>query len=160
MARTITITVNGQSHDITLDFDDTPLLYVLRDDLGLKGTRFGCGDAQCGACTVLVGGRAEKSCEIAALTIGAKPVTTIEGLGTLDALHPIQQAVLDHQAGQCGYCLSGIIMKAAELHARGARPSRRDIKAHLDANLCRCGAHSRIVDAIEAVLKAGAGGAS
>ena len=160
MATTITLTVNGKTHEIALDYEDTPLLYVLRDDLGLKGTRFGCGDAQCGACTVLVGGKAEKSCEVAAVTIGKKPVTTVEGLGTLDDPHPIQKAVLDHQAGQCGYCLSGIVMKAAELYDKAGTRTRRDIKAHLDRNLCRCGAHARIVDAVEAALKAKAGDAS
>ena len=160
MATTITITVNGQTHEIALDYEDTPLLYVLRNDLGLKGTRFGCGDAQCGACTVLVGGKAEKSCEIAAVTIGKKPVLTVEGLGGVENLHPVQKAVLDHQAGQCGYCLSGIIMKSAELYARGGTPSRQDIKAHLDGNLCRCGAHARIVDAVEEALKARTGDAS
>jgi nicotinate dehydrogenase subunit A len=156
----IKLMVNGRTHEIALDYEDTPLLYVLRDDLGLKGTRFGCGDAQCGACTVLVDGKAEKSCEIVAVTIGAKPVTTIEGLGAVEDLHPVQKAVLDHQAGQCGYCLSGIIMKSAELYARGGTPSRQDIKAHLDGNLCRCGAHARIVDAIDEALRMKAEAAS
>ena len=160
MPARITLTVNGEARDIALDYDDTPLLYVLRDDLDLKGTRFGCGDAQCGACTVLVDGKAERSCEIAAVTLAGKAVTTIEGLGTLDRLHPVQKAILDHQAGQCGYCLSGIIMKSAELYERAGTPSRQEIKDHLDANLCRCGAHGRIVDAVEEVLRGKPGGAS
>ena len=160
MPAKITLTVNGEATDIALDYEDTPLLYVLRDDLGLKGTRFGCGDAQCGACTVLVDGRAEKSCEITAATLAGKAITTIEGLGRPDNLHPVQKAVLDHQAGQCGYCLSGIIMKSAELYGLAGAPSRQEIKDHLDGNLCRCGAHGRIVDAVEEALRAKMGGAS
>ena len=153
MADKITLMVNGEARDVALDYEDTPLLYVLRDDLDLKGTRFGCGDAECGACTVLVDGEAQKSCEVAAATIVGKSITTIEGLGTLDHLHPVQKAVLDHQAGQCGYCLSGIIMKSAELYEKGGMPSRQEIKDHLDGNLCRCGAHARIVDAVQEALR-------
>lgn len=152
MPNTITLTVNGRAHDVALDFEDTPLLYVLRDDLRLKGTRFGCGDAECGACTVLVDGKAEKSCEVAAARLAGKSITTIEGLGVPDHLHAVQKAVLDHQAGQCGYCLSGIIMKSVELYECGGMPSRQEIKDHLDGNLCRCGAHGRIVDAVEEAI--------
>ena len=152
MPNTITLTVNGRAHDVALDFEDTPLLYVLRDDLRLKGTRFGCGDAECGACTVLVDGKAEKSCEVAAAALAGKSIITIEGLGAPDRLHAVQKAVLGHQAGQCGYCLSGIIMKSAELYERGGTPSRQEIKDHLDGNLCRCGAHGRIVDAVEEAI--------
>jgi aerobic-type carbon monoxide dehydrogenase small subunit (CoxS/CutS family) len=160
MPAKITINVNGTEREVALDYEDTPLLYVLRDDLGLKGTRFGCGDAQCGACTVLIDGRAERSCEVAAATLVNKSVTTVEGLGTAEHLHPVQKAVLDHQAGQCGYCLSGIIMKSAELFERGGAHSRQELKDHLDGNLCRCGAHGRIVDALTDALRAKRGGGS
>jgi nicotinate dehydrogenase subunit A len=159
MSTTHTIIVNRQPHRVTVDHDETPLLYVLRDDLGLKGTRFGCGNGSCGSCTVLVDGRAQRSCELPLWSIEGKSVTTIEGLGTLDRPHPLQRAFIDFQAGQCGYCLSGIIMTAAQLIATGAEPSREKIVAALDANLCRCGAHARIVKAIEAAWKASVQGA-
>ncbi len=145
--------VNGEDCEVTVDYPDTPLLYILRDDLKLKGTRFGCGNGQCGACTVLLEGRAAKSCEIPVWSVEGKSITTIEGLGGLERLHPLQQAILDFQAGQCGYCLSGIIMKAAELTDSEALPSRAKIIEALVGNLCRCGAHSRIVKAIESAWK-------
>ena len=150
MASTHRVNVNGASHEVKVDYGDTPLLYVLRDDLKLKGTRFGCGTGECGACTVLIDGRAAKSCDVPVWSVEGKTITTIEGLGTAERLHPLQRAILDFQAGQCGYCLSGIIMKAAELIASDARPDRAKIVEALAANLCRCGTHSRIVRAIEA----------
>ena len=150
MGTTHRLTVNREDHEVTLDHDDTPLLYVLRDDLRLKGTRFGCGNGQCGSCTVLLDGRAAKSCDVPVWSVEGKSITTIEGLGTHERLHPLQQAILDFQAGQCGYCLSGIIMSAAELIQNDAEPSRKKIVEALAANLCRCGAHSRIMKAIEA----------
>jgi nicotinate dehydrogenase subunit A len=150
MSTTYRLTVNREAHEVTVDHNDTPLLYVLRDDLKLKGTRFGCGNGQCGACTVLLDGRAAKSCDIPIWSVEGKSITTIEGLGTHDRLHPLQQAILDSQAGQCGYCLSGIIMSAAELIATEANPSRKKIVEALAANLCRCGAHTRIIKAVEA----------
>jgi nicotinate dehydrogenase subunit A len=159
MSTTHTIVVNGQPHRVTVDHYETPLLYVLRDYLGLKGTRFGCGNGSCGSCTVLVDGRAQRSCELPVWSIEGISITTIEGLGTLDRPHPLQRAFIDFQAGQCGYCLSGIIMTAAELIGSGAQLSREKIVAALDANLCRCGAHARIVNAIEAVWKASIRGA-
>jgi nicotinate dehydrogenase subunit A len=149
MASTHRVNVNGASHEVTVDYSDTPLLYVLREDLKLKGTRFGCGTGECGACTVLIDGRAAKSCDVPIWSAEGKAITTIEGLGTADQLHPLQRAILDFQAGQCGYCLSGIIMKAAELIGSDARPDRAKIVEALAANLCRCGAHTRIVKAIE-----------
>ena len=149
MSITHRLTVNSEAHEVTVDHSDTPLLYVLRDDLRLKGTRFGCGNGQCGACTVLLDGRAAKSCDVPLWSAEGKSITTIEGLGTHERLHPLQQAMLDFQAGQCGYCLSGIIMSAAELIASEARPSRKKIVDSLAANLCRCGAHTRIMKAIE-----------
>jgi nicotinate dehydrogenase subunit A len=149
MSITHRLTVNSEAHEVTVDHSDTPLLYVLRDDLRLKGTRFGCGNGQCGACTVLLDGRAAKSCDVPLWSAEGKSITTIEGLGTHERLHPLQQAMIDFQAGQCGYCLSGIIMSAAELIASDARPSRKKIVDSLAANLCRCGAHTRIMKAIE-----------
>src|SRR5271166_4546627 len=109
MSTTHRLTVNREAHEVTVDHEDTPLLYILRDDLKLKGTRFGCGNGQCGACMVLLDGRAAKSCDVPVWSVEGKAITTIEGLGTHQRLHPLQQAILDFQAGQCGYCLSGII---------------------------------------------------
>jgi nicotinate dehydrogenase subunit A len=149
MSITHRLTVNREAHEVTVDHSDTPLLYVLRDDWRLKGARFGCGNGQCGACTVLLDGRAAKSCDVPLWLVEGKSITTIEGLGTLERLHPLQQAMLDFQAGQCGYCISGIIMSAAALVASDARPSRKKIVDSLAANLCRCGAHTRIMKAIE-----------
>lgn len=150
---TYALTVNDRAQSVTVDYDDTPLLYVLRDDLGLKGTRFGCGDAQCGACTVLIDGRAEHSCDVPVSALAGRKVTTVEGLAEGDMLHAVQQAILDHQAGQCGYCLSGIVMKAVELVESGDPPDRERVKTHLADNLCRCGAQPRIVDAVEAAWR-------
>jgi nicotinate dehydrogenase subunit A len=150
MSTTHTLLVNGQSREVAVDHFETPLLYVLRNDLGLKGARFGCGTGHCGACTVLVDGRAQRSCELPVWSVEGNAITTIEGIGAIDRLHPLQQAILDFQAGQCGYCLSGIIMTAVELFANEQQPSRQKIVEALDANLCRCGAHARIVNAIEA----------
>jgi nicotinate dehydrogenase subunit A len=157
MSTTHNLMVNRQAHRVTVDHSDTPLLYFLRYDLGLKGTRFGCGTGHCGACTVLVDGRAQRSCELPVWSVEGKSITTIEGLGTPDRLHPLQQAVIEFQAGQCGYCLPGIIMTAAELIDKDAQPSRQKIVAALEKNLCRCGAHARIVKAIEAAWKKVAG---
>jgi nicotinate dehydrogenase subunit A len=157
----ISISVNQRLHEIDIDDADTPLLYVLRDHLGLKGTRFGCGTGECGTCTVLVDGHAQRSCELPIGSSVDKSITTIEGLGQSDRLHPLQQALLDLQAGQCGYCLSGIIMTAAELLENSAEPSRQRIVEALSRapNLCRCGAHARIVKAIDAAWKTVAQGA-
>jgi len=152
--------VNGESHDVTVNYDDTPLLYVLRDILGLKGTRFGCGNGDCGSCMVLVDGRALKSCEVAVWSVADKSILTIEGIGTIDHLDPIQQAILDLQAGQCGYCLSGIIMSAVVMIQNDPGPPDRDkIVRTLSSNLCRCGAHGRIIRAIENAWRQCADGA-
>jgi nicotinate dehydrogenase subunit A len=142
-------------YEVDIDDADTPLLYVLRDYLGLKGTRFGCGTGDCGACMVLVDGHARRSCELPAASVVNQPVTTIEGLGLPDRLHPLQQAIIELQAGQCGYCLSGIIMTVAELIEQSGASSRQRIVETLSRapNLCRCGAHARIVKAIEAAWK-------
>lgn len=130
---------------------DTPLLYVLRNDLELNGAKFGCGLAQCGACTVLVDGRATRSCVTPIGTLGESEITTIEGLGTIEKPHPLQRAFVEEQAAQCGYCINGMIMTAKELLDRTPKPTEADVRAALDANLCRCGTHGRI---IRAVLKA------
>ena len=158
MSKAFDLLVNGQSHRVAVDYDQTPLLYVLRDDLKLKGVRFGCGAGQCGACTVLIDGRAERSCELPIWSVDGKSVTTIEGLGTSEVKHPLQQAFIEFQAGQCAYCLSGIIMRAAELIDRDSEPSREKIIDALDRNLCRCGSHTRIVGAIESAWKKMASG--
>src|ERR1700757_2157494 len=128
---------------------DTPLLDVLRNHLGLMGTKFGCGQEQCGCCMVLIDGRPEKSCGKALSTVAGKAITTIEGLGTPDRPHPLQQAFLDEQAGQCGYCLSGILISAKALLDRNLSPSRTEITEALDDNICRCGSHVRILRAVE-----------
>src|SRR5712671_5514372 len=152
------LTVNGIAVSVTAD-GDTPLLDVLRNHLGLVGTKFGCGAEQCGSCMVLVDGKPEKSCGTALSTVAGKAVVTIEGLGTREHPHPLQQAFLDEQAGQCGYCLSGILISAKALLDKNPKPSRADIVAALDKHLCRCGSHQRILRAVEraaALLREGA----
>jgi nicotinate dehydrogenase subunit A len=144
-----TLHVNGTSHQVNVD-PDTPLLYVLRDNLGLRGPKFGCGLAQCGSCTVLVDGKAVRSCVVAVSKVGAGRVITLEGLGTPQKPHPIQQAFVDEQAAQCGYCINGMVMQAAAfLAARQANPSEREIRQALENNLCRCGTHQRIIAAVK-----------
>ena len=140
--------VNGHAHDVDVD-PATPLLYVLRDTLGLHGAKFGCGLGQCGACTVLVGRDAVFSCITPVSVIGGRPVRTVEGLGTREQPGPMQQAFIDEQAAQCGYCIAGMMMRAQALLEREASPSRTDILMHMRPNLCRCGTHMRIVRAIE-----------
>src|SRR6266436_5732656 len=144
----IAFSVNGSAVSVTAD-GDTPLLDVLRNHLGLVGTRFGCGAEQCGTCMVLIDGKPEKSCGKALSTVAGKAVVTSEGLGTPQHPHPLQQAFLDEQAGQCGYCLSGILISAKALLDRNPAPSRRQIAEALDDNICRCGSHPRILRAVE-----------
>lgn len=138
------VEVNGMQRTVEAA-PETPLLYVLRNDLGLPGTRFGCGSGQCGACFVLVDGRAMASCDLPISFVAGKRITTIEGLG---GEHPVQKALERHQAAQCGYCMSGIVMAAAALLSNNPRPGESDIRAALDKNLCRCGSHNRVVKAI------------
>ena len=139
--------VNGRS--VHVDGDGTrSLLAVLRDELGLRGSRFGCGNEQCGACMVLIEGEPSFSCARAIESLAGKTVTTVEGLSSDGALSPLQQTFLDEQAGQCGYCLSGILISAAALLAHNPRPSRSEIAAALDRHLCRCGVHNRIMRAV------------
>src|SRR5208282_3030096 len=140
--------VNGNTVSVTAD-GDTPLLDILRNYLGLFGTKFGCGLEQCGCCMVLIDGKPEKSCGKALSTVAGKVVVTIEGLGTRDRPHPLQQAFLEEQAGQCGYCLSGILISAKALLDRDPAPSRAAIAAALDDNICRCGSHARILRAVD-----------
>ena len=146
----INIKVNGAMHSVPAE-PDTPLLYVLRNDLGLNAAKFGCGLAQCGACTVLVDGKPVRSCVAPIDTLGQAEVTTLEGLGTIERPHPLQAAFMAEQAAQCGYCIPGAIMSAKALLDRSPQPSEADVRQGLAGNLCRCGTHNRIV---RAVLKA------
>jgi nicotinate dehydrogenase subunit A len=146
-------TVNGRSVRVETE-GGTPLLSVLRDHLGLRGTKFGCGTEQCGACMVLIDGEPGYSCTREVGSITGKAVTTIEGLTSNGALHPLQQAFLDEQAGQCSYCIPGILISAAALLERNAKPSRADIIAALDPHLCRCGIHNRVIRAVQKVAGA------
>ena len=138
------VDVNGTERTVEAA-PETPLLYVLRNDLGLPGTRFGCGSGQCGACFLLVDGRAMASCDLPISFVAGKKITTIEGLG---AEHPVQKALERHQAAQCGYCMSGIVMSAVALLSEVKSPSEDQVKRALDKNLCRCGSHNRVVKAI------------
>ena len=142
------LTVNGRAVRVDAD-PDTPLLDVLRNHLGLIGTKFGCGLEQCGCCMVLIDGMPAKSCGEALSTVSGKRIVTIEGLGTPEKPHPLQQAFLDEQAGQCGYCLPGILVTAKALLDKNPAPSRREIALALDDNICRCGSHIRILRAVE-----------
>jgi len=142
-------TVNGTEREVEVE-EDMPLLWVLRDELGLTGVKYGCGVAQCGACTVHLDGAAVRSCQIAAGTLEGAEVVTIEGLGTPTALHAVQEAWIEHQVAQCGYCQSGQIMQAAALLEATPDPSDEDIGFEMDGNLCRCGTYPRIRAAIHA----------
>jgi nicotinate dehydrogenase subunit A len=144
----ISFTVNKREVAVAAD-PDTPLLDVLRNHLGLVGAKFGCGLEQCGCCMVLIDGRPEKSCGKSVSAVAGKQIVTIEGLGTRDKPHPLQQAFLDEQAGQCGYCLPGIIVTAKALLDTNPAPSREEIERALDDNICRCGSHARILRAVE-----------
>lgn len=147
MPAAISLTVNGSAVSVGAD-PDTPLLDVLRNHLGLVGTKFGCGLEQCGCCMVLVDGKPEKSCGKALSTVAGKTIVTIEGLGTPEKPHPLQQAFLDEQAGQCGYCLSGVLVTAKALLDDNPAPTRAEIARALDDNICRCGSHARILCAV------------
>lgn len=144
----IEIRVNGQPHAVEVE-PETPLLYVLRNDLRLNAAKFGCGLGRCGACVVLIDGEPVTSCTCPVAEAAGKEVTTLEGLGSASALHPIQQAFLDEQAAQCGYCIPGMMMSAAALLRQNPRPTEAEIVAALSGNLCRCGVHGRIVRAIQ-----------
>jgi nicotinate dehydrogenase subunit A len=143
----IRLNVNGRDHDVDAD-PDTPLLYVLREDLGLNGAKFGCGLGQCGACTVIVDGSAVFSCLTPIATLPGRQVTTIEGLGTASAPGAMQSAFIAEQAAQCGYCIAGMVMRAQALLARTPNPSEQQIRDGMNPNLCRCGTHMRILAAV------------
>ena len=145
--KNFTLRVNGHERQVKAE-PDTPLLYVLRNDLGLRGARFGCGLGQCGACTVIIDGKATRSCITPLSTLGSKTVTTLEGLGSTRRPHRIQQAFIDAQAAQCGYCINGMIMTAKAFLDQNPRPSEDAVRRALNGNLCRCGTHPRIVDAV------------
>ena len=147
-----TIQVNGRRQEVVAE-PETPLLYVLRNDLKLKGARFGCGLGQCGACTVLVDGKPVQSCDFPLSAAAGKSVTTIEGIAINGKPHPLQQAFIDEQAAQCGYCITGIIMAAKALLDANRNPSDADIRAALKGNLCRCGTHHRILRAVRRAAK-------
>ena len=158
MAKKFDLSVNGKSVSVSLDNEETPLLDVLRNELGLIGTRFGCGLEQCGCCMVLIDGVPEKCCTKPVWSVAGKRIVTIEGLGSAERPHPLQQAFLDEQAGQCGYCLTGILISAKALLDKNLKPSRAEIAQALDSNICRCGSHNRIMRAVEkaaAVMRQG-----
>jgi nicotinate dehydrogenase subunit A len=147
------LTVNGQDHDIDVD-PDTPLLYVLREDLELNAAKFGCGLGQCGACTVLVDNRAVFSCVTPVMTLEGRKIVTLEGLGTIDHPGPLQAAFIEEQAAQCGYCIAGMILRAEALLRDNPHPSDAEIRAAMQPNLCRCGTHMRILRAVHRAVAA------
>ena len=148
----INIKVNGAMHRVPAE-PDTPLLYVLRNDLELNAAKFGCGLGQCGACTVIVDGKAVLSCVTPLVLMEGRKVTTLEGLGTIEAPAPIQRAFIEEQAAQCGYCIAGMMMRAQSLLQRNAKPTDAEIRAELGLNLCRCGTHMRILRAVHRAAK-------
>ena len=143
----LTLLVNGSEQHVNVD-SSKPLLYVLRDDLGLTGTKYGCGEGQCGACTVLIDGSPERSCRLPVSSVEGKKITTIEGLKRGGRLHPVQQAFLDVEAFQCAYCTSGMIISAVALLERNPNPTNQQIIGHMDGNICRCGVYARIIQAL------------
>lgn len=145
---TLTLQVNGRARAVEAA-EETPLLYVLRNDLGLVGTRYGCGLGQCGACTVIIDGKPVQSCDVPVSAVVGKNITTVEALATDDALHPLQRAFIAEQAAQCGYCASGILMAAKALLDVNPDPADADIRSALEGNLCRCGTHGRVLRAIK-----------
>jgi nicotinate dehydrogenase subunit A len=149
MTQKIKLVVNGKAQNIAVDDPDMPLLYALRNDVGLHGPRFGCGLAQCGACTVHVDGKAVRSCSVPVSSVAGRRITTLEGLGTASRPHALQTAFIEEQAVQCGYCINGMIMEAAALLAANPKPSDEQIRTALANNLCRCGTHVRILRAVK-----------
>jgi len=143
----LVLNVNGARREVAAE-PETPLLYVLRNDLGLKGARYGCGVGLCGACTVIVDGKAVQSCDVPVSAMEGKAITTIEGIGTADNPHPLQKAFIAEQAAQCGYCVTGIIMSAKALLDSNSAPTEDELRQALERNLCRCGTHTRILRAI------------
>jgi nicotinate dehydrogenase subunit A len=148
MTERISLRVNGSAHSVEVE-PETPLLYILRNDLALNGPKFGCGLGQCGACTVIMDGRAVRSCSVAVSKAEGTEITTLEGLGTLEKLHPVQKAFIEESAAQCGYCTNGMIMEATAFLGRNPNPSEAEIKDALARNLCRCGTHVEVVRAVK-----------
>ena len=154
----LTLRVNGRTREVESDDPDVPLLYVLRNDLALTGTHFGCGLDQCGACTVLVGGRAVRSCITPARSVAGRDIITIEGLGSPDKPDPLQAAFIAEQAAQCGFCTAGLVVTARALLSNTPRPSEQQIREALAGNLCRCGSHARVIRAVLKVAATNPGG--
>jgi aerobic-type carbon monoxide dehydrogenase small subunit (CoxS/CutS family) len=154
MAKPIELEVNGRRHSILAE-PDTPLLTVLRDELGLTGAKYGCGEGQCGACTVLIGDAARRACITPIASVAGKSITTIEGLERDGQLHPVQQAFLDAEAFQCAYCTTGMIMSSVALLRQNANPNEEEIVHALDGNICRCGTYPRIIEAVQKAARAG-----
>jgi len=152
MAKPMEIEVNGKRYAINYP-PDTPLLYVLRDEIGLTGTKYGCGEGQCGACTVLIGGAPRRACQIPVSAAATKPVITVEGLEKEGNLHPVQQAFLDAGAFQCAFCTTGMVMSSVGLLQTNANPSQSDIVQFLQGNICRCGTHPRVIEAVQQAAK-------
>jgi aerobic-type carbon monoxide dehydrogenase small subunit (CoxS/CutS family) len=152
MAKSIEIEVNGKPYAVSYP-PDTPLLAVLRDELGLTGTKYGCGEGQCGACTVLIGGTPRRSCQIPVSTAAAKPILTIEGLEKEGQLHPVQQAFLNAGAFQCAYCTSGMVMSSVAFLQTNINPKREEIVQSLQGNICRCGTYPRVIEAVQDAAK-------
>lgn len=152
MTRSMEIEVNGKRYAVSYP-PDTPLLAVLRDELGLTGTKYGCGEGQCGACTVLIGGTPRRSCQIPVSTAAAKPIVTIEGLEKEGHLHPVQQAFLNMGAFQCAYCTSGMVMSSVALLQTNTNPRREEIVQSLQGNICRCGTYPRVIEAVQDAAK-------
>lgn len=152
MPKGIEIEINGKAYSVEYH-PDTPLLYVLREELGFTGTKYGCGEGMCGACTVLLAGTARRSCQIPVSAAAGKPITTIEGLEKNGALHPVQQAFLDAGAFQCAYCTSGMIMSSISLLRTTPNPNDEQIVQSLQGNICRCGTHPRIIEAVHLAAK-------
>ena len=150
--------VNGKTREVETDDPSVPLLYVLRNDLALTGTHFGCGLDQCGACTVLIGGRAVRSCITPARSVAGRDVITIEGLGSPEQPDPLQAAFIDEQAAQCGFCTAGMVVTARALLSNTPRPSEQQIREALAGNLCRCGSHARVIRAVLKVAATNPGG--
>lgn len=154
MIRVLSFTLNGQQQELTVE-DTRKLLWVLRTDLGLTGTKFGCGQGLCGTCTIVVGRTAVRACQRSIGSVAGEEIRTIEGLGRPDALHPLQESFLAHQAFQCGFCTPGMLMAAYALLLNVPNPTASDVVEHLDRNLCRCGSHERIVPAVVAAATQG-----
>lgn len=158
MKKTTDFTLNGKPVSVDVEAERM-LLWVLRTELGLTGTKFGCGEGLCGSCSVLVNGRAERSCQLPMKDVAGTKVVTVEGLATDGELHPVQEAFVRHDALQCGFCTPGMIMSACGLLAENPKPTRRHIVEHMENNLCRCGAHKRIIDAVQTAAEATGRGA-